>query len=225
MNFANKTPLDDVLKYLKQATTTPAFSGLPFYVEPQGLQEAGRSLNSTIAMNVENTPLKVTLPKVLAQVGLAYVVKDDLLIISSPRGIEREQLEATALATDAAPKTTAVRDQLDEPISMSFANEIPLDEVLAYITQATSKQNHAGIQILAHPLGFKEVKSSLNSILTMDVEGVPLRTTLRLLLKQLGLVYVVRDGLFIITSPNYKHLFVMDGKQEAGRNGEEMIGT
>ena len=40
MSFANKTPLDDVLKYIKAATTTPAFSGIPIYVEPSGLQEA-----------------------------------------------------------------------------------------------------------------------------------------------------------------------------------------
>src|SRR5208282_6327945 len=28
MPFAQKTPLDDVLKYIKAATTTPAFSGI-----------------------------------------------------------------------------------------------------------------------------------------------------------------------------------------------------
>ena len=48
MSFANETPLDDVLKYIKQATTTPTFSGIPIYVDPLGLQEAERSLNSTV---------------------------------------------------------------------------------------------------------------------------------------------------------------------------------
>ncbi len=38
MPFAQKTPLDDVLKYIKAATTTPAFPGIPIYVEPLGLQ-------------------------------------------------------------------------------------------------------------------------------------------------------------------------------------------
>jgi hypothetical protein len=35
MNFPNETPLDDVLKYIKVATTTPAFSGIPIYVTPR----------------------------------------------------------------------------------------------------------------------------------------------------------------------------------------------
>ena len=40
MSFANETPLDDVLKYIRQATTTPTFPGIPIYVDPIGLQEA-----------------------------------------------------------------------------------------------------------------------------------------------------------------------------------------
>ncbi len=43
MSFNAETPLDDVLKYIKQATTTPTFSGIPIYVDPVGLQEAERS--------------------------------------------------------------------------------------------------------------------------------------------------------------------------------------
>jgi len=40
----------------------------------------------------------------------------------------------------------------------------------------------------------------LTSPVTLDLEGVPLKTTLRLLLKQLGLTYTVKDGLLTITS-------------------------
>ena len=61
MSFANETPLDDVLKYIKQATTTPTFSGIPIYVDPLGLQEAERSLNSTVTIDLEGVPLKTTL--------------------------------------------------------------------------------------------------------------------------------------------------------------------
>ena len=35
----------------------------------------------------------------------------------------------------------------------------------------------------------------MTSPITLDLEGVPLKTTLRLLLKQLGLTYTVKDGL------------------------------
>ena len=40
MSFPNETPLDDVLKYIKQATMTPTYPGIPIYVDPLGLQEA-----------------------------------------------------------------------------------------------------------------------------------------------------------------------------------------
>ena len=38
------------------------------------------------------------------------------------------------------------------------------------------------------------------STVTMNLEGIPLRTTLRLMLKQLTLTYTVKDGLLTITS-------------------------
>jgi hypothetical protein len=50
-------------------------------------------------------------------------------------------------------------------------------------------------------LALQEAERSLNSTVSIDVDGVPLKTTLRLILKQLGLAYVVRDGLVIVSSP------------------------
>src|SRR5262249_22576042 len=40
---------------------------------------------------------------------------------------------------------------------------------------------------------------TLTSVVQIDLEGVPLRTTLALCLKQLGLAYEVKDGLVRIT--------------------------
>ena len=40
----------------------------------------------------------------------------------------------------------------------------------------------------------------MTSVVTLDLEGVPLKTTLRLALKQLDLAYCVRDGVLIISS-------------------------
>ena len=42
----------------------------------------------------------------------------------------------------------------------------------------------------------------MTSTVQMDLDGVPLRRTLQLLLKQLGLVYYVYDGMLFITSEN-----------------------
>ena len=44
----------------------------------------------------------------------------------------------------------------------------------------------------------------MTSPVTLDLEGVPLKTTLRLMLKQLGLTYTVKDGLLTITSEDVR---------------------
>ncbi len=98
------------------------------------------------------------------------------------------------------PRTRQILEKLDEPISMSFAAETPLDDVLKYIKQATTTPTFSGIPIYVDPIGLQEAERSLNSTVQIDLEGVPLKTTLRLILKQLGLAYTVKDGFMIITS-------------------------
>jgi hypothetical protein len=93
MRFANETPLDDVLKYVRQATSTPDYPGIPIYVDPIGLQEAERSLNSTVQIDLEGVPLKETLRLCLKQLGLVYEVKDGRLRITSVDEFEEPDLE------------------------------------------------------------------------------------------------------------------------------------
>ena len=91
--------------------------------------------------------------------------------------------------------------KLDEPISMSFNADTPLEDVLKYIKQATTTEKYSGIPIYVDPLGLQEAEKSMTStVRNMDLEGVPLRRTLQLLLKQIDLVYFVDDGLLYITS-------------------------
>jgi hypothetical protein len=98
------------------------------------------------------------------------------------------------------PASRMILAKLEEPIVMSFANETPLDDVLKYIKQATVNPRYAGIPIYIDPLGLQEAERSVNSTVTIDLEGVPLRRTLQLILAQLGLVYYVEDGMLYITS-------------------------
>ncbi|HMF36469.1 MAG TPA: hypothetical protein VKF17_07505, partial [Isosphaeraceae bacterium] len=97
-------------------------------------------------------------------------------------------------------KTKSIQVKLDQPIAMSFPNETPLEDVLKYIKQATQGANDSGIPIYVDPLGLQEADKTMTSPVQIDLEGVPLKTTLRLLLKQLGLTYTVKDGFLMITS-------------------------
>lgn len=101
---------------------------------------------------------------------------------------------------DPDPRNRVIHRKLEEPISMSFANETPLEDVLKYIRSATQGALDSGIPIYVDPVGLHGLTST--SPVKLDLEGVPLRTTLRLMLEQLGLIYVVHDGLLTITARN-----------------------
>jgi hypothetical protein len=105
-------------------------------------------------------------------------------------------------AKDTSPRTKAILTQLEQPISMNFADEVPLEDVLKYIKSATHNENDPGIPIYVDPVGLIQADKTMTSPVTLDLEGVPLKTTLRLMLKQIGLAYCVKDGLLIISSPH-----------------------
>jgi len=84
MPFDQETPLGDVIKYIKTATSDPTMpAGLPIYLDPIGLQEAEATEESPVKLNLEGVPLKRTLDLILRQLGLIYVVKDGLLHITA----------------------------------------------------------------------------------------------------------------------------------------------
>jgi hypothetical protein len=90
MAFANRTSSDDVLTYIRQATTTiRGHDGIPIFSDPRGLQEAGCSLAATVSMDLDGMPLKTTLRLILKQLGLAYTVRDGRVIISSTEGVRK----------------------------------------------------------------------------------------------------------------------------------------
>ena len=146
-------------------------------------------------------PLKVTLPQVLAQLGLAYLVGDGVLFISSSSRIDAELTRKIVLAWDGSPRTAQALTKLDEPIAISFPEDTPFIEVLKYIKKATTTPSFSGIPIFVDPAALQEVDRSLTSTIKIDLEGVPLRTSLRLVAEQLRLAYYVSEGNVIISSP------------------------
>ena len=85
MQFGNETPFEDVLKYIKASTSKGKDDpGLPIYVDPLGLQEAEKTLQSTIVMDLEKVPIRTALRLMLRQLSLDYTIEDGILIISTP---------------------------------------------------------------------------------------------------------------------------------------------
>jgi RNA polymerase sigma factor (sigma-70 family) len=107
---------------------------------------------------------------------------------------------AELAARDTNPQSKAILKKLESPISMSFSEDASLELVLKYIKQATATNNDQGIPIYVDPKGLKEAEATLQSPVQLNLEGVPLKTTFRLILKQIGLAYCVRDGVLIVSS-------------------------
>ena len=86
MNFLNKTPLSDLIRYIEQSTQDEAAGfpmGIPIYVDPQNLQDAEQTMASTVSINLEGVGLRTTLHLALKQLNLTYIVENGLLIIVS----------------------------------------------------------------------------------------------------------------------------------------------
>ena len=104
------------------------------------------------------------------------------------------------------PKTIRIQAELGKQISMPFANETPLEDVIKYIKTATTGPGlENGIPIYVDPIGLQEAEKTMASTVTLNLEGVTLKKSLKMLLKQLALVYTVKDGMMTITSKDSKN--------------------
>jgi hypothetical protein len=195
-------PFDDVLQYIKNSTKKGRDgSGILLYVDPNGLEEVRRSLASPVTVDSDQAPVRVVLQRVLGQLQLAYVVKENFLFISSPRRVEREKSEPGVASADSLPSTKAVLIRLEEPIPIPFFHPTRLDEALKYVGRSTMKgPGDSEIKILLDPNGLREAGRAVGSCVRLELEHVPLKTTLRLMLSQLDLAYIVKDGKLVISS-------------------------
>ena len=111
-----------------------------------------------------------------------------------------------------------IQNALDRPVPMQFANETPLEEVLAFITKETVGPDGIPIAIYVDPVGLNEAEKTMTSPMTLDLQGVALKTTLGLVLQQLGLIYSVREGVLLITAEHSEDPVAgLRGSLSAGR--------
>ncbi len=91
-------------------------------------------------------------------------------------------------------------EKLDMDISMPFPNATPLEKVLIYVVNATKDKEYKGIPIYLDRDGLADAEKTPASTIVINLEGVPLRVSLALALRQLGLKYFVTSGMIVVTS-------------------------
>ncbi len=103
------------------------------------------------------------------------------------------------------PRSAKITAQLDRVVAIPFTQETPLRDVFTYLSESTKGPDLPnGLPIYVDPVGLAETEVTHDApiSLVMPLEGVPLRTSLKLLLRQVGLAYAIDDGLLIISSPD-----------------------
>jgi hypothetical protein len=103
-------------------------------------------------------------------------------------------------SAEKSPKSQAILKRLDEPITLHFPSETPLEEVLKHIKDNAKDADGKKLPIYVDPVGLTEADRTMTSPVSFDLEDVPLKSALRLMLRQLGMAYCVRDGVLIISS-------------------------
>jgi RNA polymerase sigma factor (sigma-70 family) len=132
---------------------------------------------------------------------------------SAPAPAGPQRREQTGISRDAEtgppgpsergkdPRSRQVLAKLEDLVAMKFPDETPLSQIIKHIKESTrSSDLPGGIPIYVHKIGLQEAEKTLDSVVSIDLEGIPLRRTLQLALAQLDLAYFVEDGILYITS-------------------------
>src|SRR5262249_48943637 len=78
--------LEDVIEYLE------AMTGLPIVLSPAALEEAGVSYDSPVTLRVKGVTARFVLRKVLAELGLGYVIRNETVEVVTPAQVRENRV-------------------------------------------------------------------------------------------------------------------------------------
>ncbi len=110
---------------------------------------------------------------------------------------------------------TKVRMKLQEKVTISFPVEATLNDLVKFVEEKTVDKVDfpEGVAIYVDPLGLQDADKTMTSTISISLKGIPLATSLKLALRQLGLDFWVNpDGLLIITYAEAEDIPVDSGK-------------
>ncbi len=96
------------------------------------------------------------------------------------------------------PKERAIEYRLEQPIQFGF-RDTPLREVIATLSALSN------VPIFAEDLALQEANIALEHPLTMDANGMSMKSALNILLGKMRLTYVIKDESLMITTVEKAH--------------------
>jgi hypothetical protein len=94
LTASGRMPFGTFVKPIRAASTTPKDNGIPLFIDPAGLGEAGVGIRDPVNRPRRPARLGATLSEALRPLGLGYYVRDGLLTINSRRAADRAVREA-----------------------------------------------------------------------------------------------------------------------------------
>ena len=183
------------------------------------LADAGTIEFAALSQEDRATPLREVLTREAKAIGLAYRVSKGELLFDfdtdpapvTAGGLTMDRVRARA--TDDKSRNEAIQAKLDQVIPLRFPQGISLEEFVTAIKQATRSPEGKMIPIYVDPNAGKPLVTQEGSggggagfgvgfdnasSIVIDLDDVPLRTSLRLALRQVQLDYDVAGGVLII---------------------------
>ena len=90
--------------------------------------------------------------------------------------IQIARMSGLVSTLDKNPKNIAVIKKLEEPLTLHFPTETPLEQVLKHIKDATRGADGKKLSIYVDPQALQDAEKTLTSPVIIDLEDVPLRS-------------------------------------------------
>jgi hypothetical protein len=203
--FSDGVTLADLAQFITETTKSPddkaKDDGVSVYVDPVGLQEAEKTMDSKVTLSVKGVPLATSLHLMLAQLGLVYYVQKDGVLIIAPVSASGLEDYASSNRVPVSAKTAKTWLRLHQPVDLSLKLGTQLQEALAAMKAASKKSGEGELSIYVDPTALESMEKTFESPVTIDLAGAPLATCVALIADQLGLTYRVQDdGIVMIVS-------------------------
>jgi hypothetical protein len=156
------------------------------------MEEASIDIDTPVTRSLKGITLRSALRLMLGPLDLAYVVKDEVLLITATRWTQTTRPIELGTAHEAETRTK-IQVELDSETSFEFT-ELPLTDVVKYL----SDKHEIEIQLDSKVL--EEASIGIDMPVTRSLRNITLRSALRLMLGPLDLAYVIKDEMLLITT-------------------------
>lgn len=133
-----ETPLADAVEFWAD------YTGLPFLIDEAGLRDERLEANPTVTISAEEKPAQEAIARTLQQLGLTWIIVDEIIVITSHEEAARNEREAATpwkAAHQEGEKALARRVAISarnvslESAVQAYASELKLGVVIADAAQ------------------------------------------------------------------------------------------